>query len=262
MKRLLIPSGIAILMALVLLAALGNGGGTGQPSSSSDAPAPAGPTPTPTPAAPAPDPGESSTTSGTYDDRQRRVGEAVPGFGGMFYESGGSVLKVYMLPNTDSNVTDAERVATVRAAIDAEFDNSTAEATAIELIPADYSVTQLLDWYDDLRLAISRAGLVENGGLAGTDLDDRLNRLTIQVTHERFRQSVLDAATTAQVPHEAVNITIGARDELLKNVRDKFRPIAGGIKIQDRPRKLHPGIQRQTGMPRAHAYYLPSPSMV
>ena len=100
----------------------------------------------------------------TYDDRLRRVAQSAPGFGGMFYK-GVTTLNVYML---DFDLAQAKAV---RAAIEAEFPDE--KILGIRLVQGKYSVTQLLDWYDDLRPALAPV----YDGLAGTDMDDGLNRL-------------------------------------------------------------------------------------
>ena len=171
--------------------------------------------------------GSEPSVEETHDDRLARLGEAATGFGGMFYEPGGTVLNVYMLETTPAQKD------IVRDAIGAEFPLALTESSAINVIQGTYSVTQLLAWYYDLQMALNTAGLFGNGGLAFTDMDDKLNRLTIKITDARFQGAVEAAAQAAGVPLEAVNIIIGRPPQQLKKITDKFRPLVGGIHIEN-----------------------------
>ncbi len=165
------------------------------------------PTPTPTPYG-TPPPTEPPAPSGTYDDRLRRVGEAVPGFGGMFTGPNSMVLNVYLLDNNDLS-----QVTPLRAALAREFPED-GDPWKLRLVKGDYTVVQLLDWYDDLRRAMGRSNALR-GNLVTTGLEDTLNRLEIAVIDERCRRAVELAAEAAGVPLEAVIITVSGGIELL-----------------------------------------------
>ncbi len=119
----------------------------------------------------------------------------------------------------------------VREAINGKLPDAIVSGTSTVLLQGDYGVTQLLDWYDNLRPALYGAAEWE-GGLAGTDMDDRLNRLTVKVTDEQYQQAVQDAAGAAGVPLSEPNIIIGERDVPTKSLTDKFRPVVAGVQIK------------------------------
>ncbi|MCE2501130.1 MAG: hypothetical protein J4G13_09740 [Dehalococcoidia bacterium] len=131
------------------------------------------------------------------------VGVMVPGFGGLFfYPDQPDVLNVYLL-----DPEDAEQKAAVEDAINEVFPGAIPSG-GIEVIEGKYSVVQLKAWYDDLRYALARSGLVGNGMIL-TDLHEGINGLEVVVEDERARAKVASIVEDAGIPPEVVRVTIG-----------------------------------------------------
>ena len=68
------------------------------------------------------------------DDRLVIVGNALPAFGGMYFEPGDDVLQVFML-----DIDDPEQAAAIEEAIRAEFPNAI-RSGGIKLVQGNYSI--------------------------------------------------------------------------------------------------------------------------
>lgn len=164
----------------------------------------------------------------TRDDRLVEVGKEVPGFGGMFLNPDNTdVLNVYLL-----DTENAEQEAAVEAAIKDVFPDAIPPG-GIQVVQGQYNIIQLNAWYFDMRLALAKSGLVGKG-LVGTDLEEDKNRLEIAVEGEEFRPKAEAAVEKAEIPREAVRITVRGPFRMLstQTLLSKIRPVAGGLQIQ------------------------------
>jgi hypothetical protein len=137
----------------------------------------------------------------------------VPGFGGAYTGADGA-LHVWLTKPTTAGGARA-RAAFAPA--------SSGAATVVHR--ADYTFAQLKTWHDRL------AGLIGKSGVTLTDIDDRTNRVTVGVedpaaTGERVKASLARLG----IPPAAVDIVTAA--PVTPNVRDRTRPLRGGIQIQ------------------------------
>lgn len=129
----------------------------------------------------------------THDDLLVRVGEKVPGFGGMFIDTDGR-LAVYLL---DPSELDAARVA-----IEAAFGADRVPAAGVRALQGQYTVSQLKQWTE-------RAGeVLELPGVTMVDLDEARNRVAIGVENDARTRAVEEAITGLAIPREAVAIKV------------------------------------------------------
>jgi len=161
-----------------------------------------------------PRPGTPAAKS--IDDRFADVGRSAPGFGGMFLRAG--VLNVYL-------VDQAQR-ATARRAIEAGFGAEPVPAGGLRFLQADYSFNQLKAWQQ-------RANeLFEVSGVVTTDVDEAANRVAVGVESATAARAIAKKLAATGIPAGAVRIDIVGKIHALATLRDKVRPLVGGLQIR------------------------------
>lgn len=157
-----------------------------------------------------------ATPGRSIDDRFAEVGRAAPGFGGMFLGAG--VLNVYL-------VDHAQRDA-ARRAIEAVFGADAVPAGGVRFLGADYSFNQLKAWQQ-------RAdALFELSGVVTTDVDEATNRVAVGVETNSAAEAVARELARGGIPAEAVRIDVVGQIHALATLRDKVRPLVGGLQIR------------------------------
>ena len=182
----------------------------------------------------------------TPDDKLAEIGVEVPGFGGMFRDPDNSdVLKVFML-----DTTGQAQKADLADELSEKFP-SAIRSGGIEVIQGQYSMSQLSAWYKEVLRAIGTGGIVGNGFVM-SDLEEDKNRIEIGVDSEEAVATVEGILSgLPDVPREAVRVTIRSRMEWkvgpgsnvnsgTQTVRDKIRPLIGGIQPKAKMRGSAP----------------------
>jgi hypothetical protein len=152
----------------------------------------------------------------SIDDRFADVGRAAPGFGGMFVRDG--ALNVYL-------VDHAQRAAAQRA-IEAVFGAEAVPAGGVRFLGADYSFNQLKAWQQRSN------ALFEFSGVVTTDVDESANRVAVGVESASDVQAVAKELAAAGIPAGAVRIDVVGEIHALATLRDRVRPLVGGLQIR------------------------------
>jgi hypothetical protein len=157
----------------------------------------------------------------TIDDLFVKVAQRVPEFGGMFLdENDNNFLYVYLL--------DLTKKAAVEAAIAAAFGAQRIPRGGIRVIQGKYSFLELKSWYDRMWMELVEA---IPGGVTLTDIDDARNRLLVWVIKLELQERVEQELVKSSIPREAVIIEQAGPVELDTTLRDRVRPLVGGIQI-------------------------------
>jgi hypothetical protein len=189
-RRLLVPLGVVVALALFLASTVGGAAQAGPPSSAG--------------------PGKS------IDDRFADVGRAAPGFGGMFL--GGGALNVYLL--------DHGQRAAARRAIEAAFGADAVPAAGIRFLSGDYSFSQLKAWQQRANALFGLEGVVT------TDVDEAANRVAVGVESAAAARAVAEELAATGIPAGAVRVEVVGQIHALATLRDKVRPLVGGLQIR------------------------------
>jgi hypothetical protein len=157
------------------------------------------------------------------------VAQAVSGFGGYFLDAAG-VPSVYL---TDA----AQRPAAEQALAGFLTDQGFASAD-LRVLQGQYEYTQLDAWYRQARRSVFTVA----GFILG-DVDEGSNRLRFGVTDAAGVAGVQGALAQLGVPSSAAIVQQRAPIEAVATLRDRVRPIVGGLQINFfvTPPGLHPG---------------------
>ncbi len=133
----------------------------------------------------------------TTDDLLGKVGEKVPGFGGMFFDpEDNNILYVYLLDPAEKEAAE-EAMAEV-------FGPKLIPPGGIQVLQGQYSMAQLIEWYELMRDAVWSVP-----GVAGTDLHEGKNRIVIGMYPRRGAREEMEAAlATLGIPSKAVIIEV------------------------------------------------------
>jgi len=168
-----------------------------------------------TPAAP------SVHAENTYDAQLARIAGTVPGFGGFFYDETGA-LNVVMTAAAQS-----QSAAAVRRTLGSELARFGVDLSAqqVRMVPGQYDFAELHAMHQQVIPVLSLAGVVY------TDAQERTNRIEIGVEHAAAQATVQHALDMMQFPAGAVEFRIVEPVELMQGLRDRVRPVAGGLQI-------------------------------
>lgn len=161
---------------------------------------------------------------------QLSVAQVVPGFGGYFLDDAGRPT-VYLLD-------PAQRPA-AEAALSGFLAERGFTAADLQVRQAAYSYTQLDAWYRALR-----PGAFAVSGIVLGDVDEGANRLYIGVTDAAAALGVANAVAAAGVPAAAVQVQQRAPIATVSTLRDRVRPLQGGLQINFFP--TPPGVSPVT----------------
>jgi len=159
----------------------------------------------------------------TLDDHLARIAEQVPGFGGIFLDENGRIA-VSLVQGEATTLSKREIGAAIARAL--AWDEPRLRAGAIRLLLARYNFLQLKEWYDRLSPQV-----FEIEGVTLTDIDEARNRLRIGVEDEEAGRRVLAALAAAGIPREAVVVERVEPILPMATLRDKVRPLVGGLQI-------------------------------
>jgi hypothetical protein len=170
-------------------------------------------------------------------DRQLlRVTEFIPTFGGMYFDDKGDLI-VHIATEQPLGARESKAMRhQLETLLPAIFDRAClqqwkvtqgkvkqAREPQIVIRKADYGFAQLVSW----RKVADRALQIQ--GVLGTDIDEVANRLWLGIETEELRPRIEAFLKTHDIPQAPVVIEVVPQVRLLKDVRDKFRPVSGGI---------------------------------
>jgi hypothetical protein len=157
----------------------------------------------------------------TFDDALARLNEEVPGFGGLFLDETGR-LTVYL-------VGGEEELPLVRARLLPKLVRGGERVVGdipLHVLPARYRFAELKKWNDRLM-----GPVLSLPGTILTDVDEASNRLRIGVENSEAAKQVEAELARLGVPSEAVIIEEMEPIVMLATLRDRVRPLEGGLQI-------------------------------
>jgi hypothetical protein len=152
----------------------------------------------------------------SIDDRFADIGRAAPGFGGMFVRGG--ALNVYLV--------DRAQQAAARRTIESVFGADAVPAGGVRFLAADYSFSQLKAWQQRAN------ALFELPGVVTTDVDEAANRVAVGVESASAARAAANELAAAGIPAGAVRIDVVGQIYALATLRDRVRPLVGGLQIR------------------------------
>jgi hypothetical protein len=152
----------------------------------------------------------------TFEARQMSVAAAVPGFGGVFRDVDG-VLAIYL--------TDLSKKDRARAAIESAFGAAVVRSAGLRFLKAGHRFEDLLQYHAMVQPALSMRGVTF------TDLDEAHNRVTVGVESETHARDLEVELLRSGVPADALHVTVTGPIHMLATLRDKIRPVVGGLQI-------------------------------
>lgn len=156
-------------------------------------------------------PAERATLDGMFG----QVAVQVPAFGGMFVRDG--VLNVYLSDPAQATVTVQ--------AIEAIFGASYVPSGGVRFLRASYEFAQLSAWHNRM------GSLFRIRGVVLTDIDEETNRLEVGVESAAYVGAVGASVAGLGIPRAAVNVVEREPIVPAATLRDRIRPIEGGIQI-------------------------------
>jgi hypothetical protein len=159
----------------------------------------------------------------TLDDRFAQIATEVPGFGGMFFDENGTPT-VYML---DDRAVDHRLVTKIEQALgQTVLGGEQLPKTGLQVLQGQYSFLQLKRWYDQMWVPV-----LEIPEVVMTDIDEAKNRLRIGVENLGMEPVVEEYLAQLGIPREAVVIEQTDPIVMLTSLRDRHRPLVGGLQI-------------------------------
>lgn len=155
----------------------------------------------------------------------RSVSRAIPGFGGLYFDSAGRVT-VLVQPGV-SRAAVRGRIVSLLTLEKRLADARTGQGRTIRFATADFDYEQLATWRDLLSDA-----LMSVADVVSIDLDEVRNRIAVGLASDAARRSVSQVLETLNIPAAAV---IAERQEPLslasQTLQDRFRPITAGTRV-------------------------------
>ncbi|MDA8020781.1 MAG: S1 family peptidase [Thermoanaerobaculia bacterium] len=159
------------------------------------------------------------------DEEFVALAKELPGFGGFFFDEAGRVNVVLRDPSQKALFEDG--------LVDG-FDKLSARG-AVRVVAGRYGFDELAAWRNDL------FDLLAHPSVVYLDVDERRNRVVVGIDRtEVGRKSATRAGlkrsiAARQVPREAVTFVETDPVRPAATLRDSFRPLPGGVRIQSDP---------------------------
>ena len=191
-------------------------------------------------------PPEHATSTGDiiFDEKLIETAKRLDGFGGMFFDDDGN-LNVYLLEGDQRLSMEAlkARRAQIQTTLSEVFGEDLLTQRRIQrseleekplpkkfpeikIIKGDYEIQQLARW----RASANR--VLEIPGVVFTDLDEGQNRVTIGIESNVPREPIETILRKLGVPRKAVIIEETKPIRFQRSLRDKFRPVPGGVQVE------------------------------
>ena len=169
---------------------------------------------------------QRSAAAGNIDSRFQGLAHSVPGFGGMFVDTATSHLTVYLQNPGDR----ASAIAAIRRAFPDR-----------EVADAEFAVRAgRFDWRELTAWRTEADAFLTIPGMYKTDIDERLNKISIGVENDAVRSRISAELARRRVPSEAVVINVIPRVRLARTLRDPATNLEGGIQIGNPVSSLGP----------------------
>jgi hypothetical protein len=157
----------------------------------------------------------------TLDEQFAEVGTMVPGFAGTYVDEALGRLLVLSTRPSPSTARAAQR-----AILEVLGDRSLAGLQPVAL-PARYSFARLKAWHD--RVTVDVLGIP---GVVLTDVDEVRNRLRVGIApHSGLGVLIASRVSALGIPAAAVLIEETKPYRFASSLRDKHRPVVGGLQI-------------------------------
>jgi hypothetical protein len=156
-----------------------------------------------------------SETSLTLDEKFAKIAQSVPSFGGLFFDSHQN-LNIYL--------TDQMQIASAQSEIASVLGISVPQAN-VRVLKGEYNFVQLKRWHDRL------VDLFEIEGVVLTDIDETQNRLKVGVERAELADFVAQELSKMGIPSQAVEIAVTEPVIPVVTLRDRVRPLQGGLQI-------------------------------
>jgi hypothetical protein len=166
-------------------------------------------------------PPDPAAFSGGLDAIFVRIANELPGFGGLYFDES-HTLNVVMVPAAISvaQVTTALRGWVPTIGLDARA------ARNVRVREGKYDFRELAT----MRAQADRV-VWSLRGVVFTDADEVANRVHIGVEDEAARSAVQQALAMLGLPSEAVIVSLAEPEYPMQTLRDRERPVAGGLQI-------------------------------
>jgi hypothetical protein len=152
----------------------------------------------------------------TLDEQLAQVAGQVPEFGGMFVADNGK-LGIYLL--------DPVAAPAATQAIAAMFGSENTIDRGVTIVPAQYGFGQLKRWHEGM------VSLFDLDGVVSTDIDEARNRITVGVERMTLAGAVELELARLGIARAAVTIEPAEPIRMVATLRDRVRPLAGGLQI-------------------------------
>jgi len=148
-------------------------------------------------------------------ERDSKIGDSIPSFGGMFIDEANSTLYIYLISQEDE--TKVQNVLSPYG-----------EKINIEILPGNYTFKELMKWRVELRTVFEKLNMTRLG------IDETKNKITIGIegADELKSEKLNQELQKLNIPQDAVEVIEWERPVLLQSRNDKFNTLIGGIKIQ------------------------------
>jgi hypothetical protein len=153
-----------------------------------------------------------------------RLATRIPGFAGMYFDKAGK-LNVNVKSQAGAAARAAELLGQLRAAGSSRVQDRLRKAPSVITHQARYDYLQLQDWKSRLGVLFGIRGVVF------TDIDEARNQLQVGITRGASQRQVEQALARAGVPRAAVVIRRTSPIEKMVTLRNRFRPVPGGVQI-------------------------------
>ena len=137
---------------------------------------------------------ETAVAYKTHDDLLKDIGLRTPEFGGMYLSEDNNTLYVYLTDKTQNPQKRQE----VRESIKDVLKDDLTKGKNIKIVPAQYSMSQLYDWYRQMM------PMFENSQVTMTDLQESRNRIEIGVDDLGVIPTLEAKLTQLNIPRESV----------------------------------------------------------
>jgi hypothetical protein len=165
----------------------------------------------------------------TLDEQLLQVARQDPGFGGMFFDEDGR-LTMFVQESVLQTPSGFGRIAGMSLSVETTFQHhpmmDAAATQRANVVPAQYSFIDLYAWNETMKSSV-----LAIPGVVSTDIAEDRNRLRVGVEEPQVAEQVRERLAMLGVPQEAVLIDVTARIRRLATLRDKFRPLMGGIQV-------------------------------
>jgi hypothetical protein len=165
-----------------------------------------------------PDPGAQ-----TVDDLFMQMARRKPTFGGMFVDEKKQILFVYLKDPR------REELSSLRKELDDVMGPVAVPQLRVQILPAQYGFDELKNWQEGMT-----AEILAIRGVVLVDVDEAKNRVTVGVEKFMIRRAVEDALKRLGIPRAAVNIRVTPAIRLETSLKDRHRPLVGGLQINFR----------------------------